>query len=110
MNQLKMVRQVVKTKKAPMTMHQKKILKLMKWLQRMTRMKMYQKRIPNPKNKQRLRNRRKVMRSEERRVGKECRSRWWRYNEKKKKKRVRGGAIWTRDDRNNKSKDGRENA
>src|SRR5688572_31187415 len=25
-------------------------------------------------------------RSEERRVGKECRSRWWRYNEKKKKK------------------------
>src|SRR5207244_12526310 len=28
-------------------------------------------------------------RSEERRVGKECRSRWKRYNEKKKKKRER---------------------
>src|SRR5947208_15151741 len=26
-------------------------------------------------------------RSEERRVGKECRSRWWAYHEKKKKKR-----------------------
>src|SRR5438132_13044083 len=29
---------------------------------------------------------RKAMRSEERRVGKECRSRWSRYHEKKKKK------------------------
>src|SRR5687768_18594379 len=28
-----------------------------------------------------------VQRSEERRVGKECRSRWWRYHEKKKRKR-----------------------
>src|SRR5437879_11876858 len=28
-------------------------------------------------------------RSEERRVGKECRSRWWRYDEKEKKKRKR---------------------
>src|SRR5690554_7812948 len=26
-----------------------------------------------------------IQRSEERRVGKECRSRWWRYQEKKKK-------------------------
>ena len=28
----------------------------------------------------------KAYRSEERRVGKECRSRWWPYHEKKKKK------------------------
>src|SRR6516165_12379349 len=27
-------------------------------------------------------------RSEERRVGKECRSRWWRYHQKKKKLRI----------------------
>src|SRR5437868_15239249 len=31
-------------------------------------------------------NRNALRRSEERRVGKECRSRWWRYTEKKKVK------------------------
>src|SRR5438105_14526169 len=30
----------------------------------------------------------RIGRSEERRVGKECRSRWWRDHEKKKKKRI----------------------
>src|SRR5438132_13294401 len=33
------------------------------------------------------------LRSEERRVGKECRSRWWRYHEKKNEKRQLRGAT-----------------
>src|SRR5262245_66019972 len=32
-----------------------------------------------------------VVRSEERRVGKECRSRWWPYHEKKKERRRKKG-------------------
>src|SRR5438067_11986003 len=32
-------------------------------------------------------------RSEERRVGKECRSRWWRYHEKKKTRNVWSGLV-----------------
>src|SRR5438046_8954013 len=39
---------------------------------------------------QRLRTTR---RSEERRVGKECRDRWWRDNEKKKSRRIEVGGI-----------------
>src|SRR5437763_14193620 len=45
----------------------------------------------------RLPSRLPMMRSEERRVGKECRSRWRRYHYKKKEKRKDGytGDTWT---------------
>src|SRR5438876_11421547 len=37
----------------------------------------------------------RIKRSEERRVGKECRSRWAAYDEKKKKRRMRNVNIWS---------------
>src|SRR5699024_11857374 len=40
-----------------------------------------------PKYKKKHANKIMIPRSEERRVGKECRSRWWKYHEKKKKKK-----------------------